>query len=128
MNSVHSGRCGQLELYAALVILLHGSLEVQLGERNLLRKAWAEVIQHCADDRVVRNLAPAAVFEYQQGSRLFGNLLGRGLLDRRFARGGGAIVVFVFIHARRFIRARRFAIASRRWPRILFTSRTATVE
>src|SRR5215831_16989622 len=59
------GRCGDSEFYSAIVILLHRSRQVKLGERYLLCPSFGKVVQRAADDGVVLDIQFPAIFENQ---------------------------------------------------------------
>ena len=75
----------ELELHSALIILLRGGGEIEICKLDFFRTSVAQIIKSRADNRIIRNFLPVAVFENENCTRLRRNRL-RGWLRLQLAR------------------------------------------
>jgi hypothetical protein len=67
-----SGR-GNLEVDAAVVVLLGRGGQIEVRECNFLAMSAGQIVKHISDNCVVRNFELMAVFEYEHSLRLIGS-------------------------------------------------------
>src|SRR5437763_461457 len=81
---VRRSRSRNLEIDAAVFVLLRSGLEVQIHKRDLVTTSFGEIVQSFADDGVIFDFRLVSILEDQNsfrliGSRGFGNTRRRGL-------------------------------------------------